>query len=187
MRVIALGFLACALSACGQPDQQQQANARARPATHDITWSHESTPDVITATSSGPSCKQAVVTWVLRNAQGDALWVHSGTFYDMTAGGAPPADAPDVTSAQMDTFLSGWADVTVAHTSELPEWREGVASLSESVQGFSYDTPFDRETYEMMRARNLPQLCFAAAVEASHCLIMDPASHAPTVIVMFGP
>ncbi|WP_395644454.1 hypothetical protein [Terricaulis sp.] len=187
MRIIVFGLAAIALSACGQPAQQPQAGACTRTATHEVAWSQDGAADVITAASAGPSCKQAVVTWTLRNAQGDALWVHAGTFYDMTAGGAPPADAPAVTNEQMDTFLAGWADVTLTRSSELPEWREGAASLSESVQGMSYDTPFDRETYEAMRARNLPQLCFAAAVEASHCLIMDPVSHSPTVIVMFGP
>lgn len=189
MRFLALGLLALALGACGQPAQQQQhaAEGCARTASHQVTWSQQGAPDVITTTSSGPTCKQAAVTWVLRNAQGDALWVHAGTFYDMTAGGLPPPDAPDVTTEQMDVFLNGWADVTVNRTSQLPEWKQGAASLSESVQGFSYDTPFDRETYEALRARDLPQICFAATVEASHCLIMDPASHAPSIMVMFGP
>ena len=45
----------------------------------------------------------------------------------------------------------------------LPEWREGVATLTESATTFAYDTPFDRETYEMLRARNLPMFCYAAA------------------------
>lgn len=190
MRFLALGLIALALGACGQAGQTQQHGATescARTAAHEVTWSQDGAPDVITTASSGPSCKQAIVTWTLRNAQGDALWVHAGTFYDMTAGGAPPADAPAVSNEQMDVFLNGWADVTTNHSGELPEWKEGVASLSESVQGLSYDTPFDRETYEAMRARNLPQLCFAAAVEGSQCLIMDPATHSPIVIVTFGP
>jgi len=190
MRRIVFALAALALGACGQNQQQASTSSEtgcARTATHEVTWSSESAPDTITASSQGPTCLQAVVTFVLRNAEGDALWAFSGTHYDLTAGGNPPEDAPDVTDAQMDEFLAGWANVTLSRTSELPEWREGVATLAESVQGFSYDTPFEREVYEMMRARNLPTLCYAAAAEASQCLVMDPASHAPTMIVAFGP
>ncbi|MEZ6022191.1 MAG: hypothetical protein R3C16_01975 [Hyphomonadaceae bacterium] len=37
----------------------------------------------------------------------------------------------------------------------------------------------------MLRAGDLPMLCYAAAVEASQCLIIDPLSHAPAMIVAF--
>jgi len=130
---------------------------------------------------------QAVVTFVARNAAGDPLWAFASTYYDMTAGGAPPEGAPAVLVADVDRFLAGWADVTTQRSSELPEWREGVATLTESATTFAYDTPFDRETYEMLRARNLPMICYAAAVEASQCLIVDPASRAPAMIVAYGP
>jgi hypothetical protein len=190
MRRIVFALAALALAACGQSQQQTASTSEAgcaRSATHEITWSDESAPDLITTTSQGPSCLQAVVLFVLRNAEGDALWTFAGTHYDMTAGGTPPEDAPAVTDAQMDEFLAGWANVSQQRSGELPEWRAGVATLTESVQGFSYDTPFDHETYEMLRARNLPMLCYAAAAEASQCLVMDPASRSPTMIVAFGP
>ena len=38
----------------------------------------------------------------------------------------------------------------------------------------------------MLRARNLRMICYAAAVEATQCLVIDPASHAPTMIVAYG-
>jgi hypothetical protein len=69
----------------------------------------------------------------------------------------------------------------------LPEWREGVDTLSSSAPTFSYNTPFERNTYEMLRARSLPMICYAAAVEATQCLVIDPASNAPTMIVAYGP
>ena len=87
----------------------------------------------------------------------------------------------------MDTFLSSWADVTASTTNTLPQWREGVATLTESASTFAYETPFDRETYEMLRARNLRMICYAAAVEGTQCLIIDPASRAPTMMVAYGP
>jgi hypothetical protein len=59
--------------------------------------------------------------------------------------------------------------------------------LTEGAETFSYDTPFDREVYEMLRARDLPMICLAAALEGSQCLIVDPATHAPALMVAYGP
>lgn len=185
MRILILAA-ALALSACGQTGATADAGC-ARSATHEVTWSSESAPDTITTRSDGPSCAQAVVTFVARNADGDPLWAFASTYYDMTMGGIPPEGAPPVSNEQMDTFLTGWANVTLQRSSELPEWREGFANLSASAQTFSYDTPFDRETYEMLRARNLQMICYAAAVEGSQCLIIDPASHAPIMMAAYGP
>jgi hypothetical protein len=180
--------VALALCACSE---QQQASAPeqgcTRTASHEVTWTNANAADVITTRAEGPSCAQAVVTFVARNAEGDPLWAFASTYYDMMAGGVPPEGAPEVTVEQVDTFLAGWADVTLSRSSSLPAWREGVATLTESATTFAYDTPFDRETYEMLRSRDLPMICYAAAVAASQCLIIDPLSGAPAMIVAYGP
>ena len=88
---------------------------------------------------------------------------------------------------QVETFLAGWADVTQKTSADLPEWREGMSRPGEGVEALAYDTPFDRDVYEACVARALPMICYAAAVEAAQCLIIDPASHAPTMIVAYGP
>jgi hypothetical protein len=178
--------LTLALAGCGQP-APQQADGCARSATHDVVWSQAETPDVITTSAHGPTCSQAVVTFVARKANGDPLWAFAALYYDLTLGGAPPDDAPALTEAQMDTFLASWADVTRTTTNTLPEWRVGAATLSESAQTFSYDTPFDRETYEMLRTQNLPMICYQAAVEGTQCLIVDPPTGAAIMFVAYGP
>jgi hypothetical protein len=179
---------ALALSACGQGAEVVSSDAGcSRSATHEVTWSNEGAPDTITTRAEGPTCAQAVVTFVARDAAGDPLWAFASTYYDMTMGGVPPEGAPPVTNEQMDEFLAGWANVSATTSNTLPEWLEGVATLTESATTFAYDTPFDRETYEMLRARNLPMFCYAAAVEATQCLVIDPASNAPTMIVAYGP
>jgi hypothetical protein len=188
MRRFVFALAALALAACGQPTQTAEStDGCARVATHEVTWTSAETPDTITTHAEGPSCSQAIVTFVARNGAGDPLWAFASTYYDLTAGGLPPEDAPAVTPEQIETFLAGWADVSEGRSSDLPEWREGVATLTESATTFAYDTPFDRETYEALRARNLPMICYAAAAEASQCLIIDPASNAPTMIVAYGP
>lgn len=185
MRWIICALAAATLAACGEREVAS-GDGCTRVATHDVTWTNADAPDVITTRSDGPSCTQAVVTFVARNAQGDALWAFASTHYDLTAGGLPPEDAPAVTPTQMDEFLASWANVTESSSGDLPEWRADAATLTESATTFAYDTPFERETYEMLRQRNLPMICYAAAAEASQCLIVDPASHAPIMIVAYG-
>lgn len=187
MRILPLAAT-LALAACGAADDVASSTSGCeRSATHEVTWSTAGAPDTITTRAEGPTCAQAAVTFVARNANGDPLWAFASTYYDMTMGGIPPEGAPAVSNEQMDAFLASWAEVTEQNSNALPEWREGFDSLSASAQTFAYDTPFDRETYEMLRARNLPMICYAAAVEASQCLIVDPASQAPAMMAAFGP
>lgn len=185
MRILIL-VAAFALSACERAATTADAGC-ARTATREVAWSNPGSPDIITTRADGPSCAQAAVTFVARNSSGDPLWAFASTYYDMTIGGVPPEGPPAVSVEQMDQFLAGWADVTLQRSGELPEWREGFDTLSASAQTFSYDTPFDRETYEMLRARDLQMICYAAAVEGSQCLIIDPASRAPTLMAAYGP
>jgi len=178
-----------ALSACGErPAPQSAANdACTREATHQVTWSNAAAADVISARAEGPSCTQAVVLLTLRNARGDALWTIANTFYDMTAGGVPPEDAPATAPQDVDRFLAAWVDATQLRSSQLPEWREGMSRPGEGVEALGYHSWFERDVYEAMRARDLPLLCFAVAAEGVQCLMMDPASHAPSVLVAYGP
>jgi len=188
MRAFALAVAALALSACGSENSsnQTEASACAAQATHNVTWSETERQDAIVARAEGPSCTQAVVVWTMRNADGDALWVFASTYYDMTAGGNPPDDAPATEASAVQEFLTSWVNVTEMRSGQLPEWRADQSRPGEGVEPFGYETPFDREVYDMMRQRNLPTICYAAAVAAVQCLVMDPASHAPTMIVAYG-
>lgn len=182
MRFLALAAL-LALSACGQ-DRAEAGCARG--ANHEITWSSQGAQDTVSARAEGPSCAQAVVTLSIRNAAGDPLWAFASTHYALQAGdGALPEDVEKVSEEEMDTFLAGWTDLSMQSSGELPQWAEGQARLTGET--FSYDTPFEREAYEMLRERDLPMACFQAAAEGSQCLVIDPLSHAPTMIVAYGP
>jgi hypothetical protein len=187
MRTILFVIAALGLTACAEPPAPNAAAAAcSQTVTHNVTWSQSDAPDVITAHGEGPSCKQAVVTFVARNAQGDPLWTFASTYYDLKMGGIPPEGAAEVSEDELQRFLTSWADVTEIHANELPEWREDMSRPGEGVEALGYETPFDREVYEAMRTRNLPTICYAAAVAAVQCLIIDPASHAPTMIVAYG-
>jgi hypothetical protein len=188
IRFVAIGALALLLAACqpATPDRTQSASAGCeRTSTKQVEWSGGEAQDTVTARAEGPSCAQAVVTLTIRNAAGDPLWTFASTYYDMTIGGHSN-EPPAVSADEADQFLASWVDVTINRSGELPEWRAGSENLGEAAEGMSYFTDLDRDTYEMLRARNLPQLCFAASVGASHCLVIDPMSQAPIVIAAYG-
>lgn len=193
MRAIAFLIAAFALAACVQregPTRPQGAgDACTRNATHAVTWSNEGEPDTVSAISEGPSCAQAVVTLVVRNANGDPLWTFANTYYDLHTGGAPPpgVTAPAVTVETMEKFLDSFADVTTMQSSQLPDWAEGAEGPADAARPFHYSTAYQRDTYEALRAGNRPLICYAAAAEATQCLIKDPASNSAAVIVAFGP
>jgi hypothetical protein len=189
MRGRMLSVVVLLLSACGQQTQTAFApttSGCARSATHDVVWTDPQTPDTITARSEGPSCAQTVVSLVARNASGDPLWTFINTYHDITTGGAAIDDTPAVSPEQVDHFLAGWADVTAQTSNQLPEWRQGADNVGTN-GGLTYTTAFSRESYEAMRQRNLRMICYAAAVAATQCLVVDPSSNSPAMIVAYGP
>lgn len=186
MRALATCAVAVFLAACNpHGDGARSDSACVRVATRSTNWSSEQSVDTISARAEGPTCAQSVVTFTIRNADGDPLWTFASTFYEMTVGGR--TDEPAAVSAEeVDSFLASWVDVTVNRSSDLPAWTEGADALSAAADGMSYYTDLNRETYEDLRGRNLPQLCFAAGVDSSRCLVVDPHTHAPLAIVAFG-
>ena len=193
MRAIAFLIVAVALGACVQregPTRPQGAgDACTRNATHTVTWSSQDAPDMISAISEGPSCAQAVVTLVVRNADGDPLWVFANTYHDLHTGGvAPPGIAPPaVTVEEMEKFLQSFANVTAMQSGQLPHWTDGAPGPADASRPFHYSTAYQRDTYEALRASNRPLICYAAAAEATQCLIMDRASNSAAIVVAFGP
>ena len=185
MRMLFLCLALAGLAACSRGGDAESACSYV--ARHELAFSSPDAPDAAIARAEGPSCAQAVATLTLRDAQGDLLWALAKPYYDLTVGGAAPEGAPEPSADEVEAFLAAWADLTIMRSSALPAWPEGAASLAEASDIFAYETPFDRETYERLRALDLPQVCYAIAAEASECLIMDPASNAPAIIVRFGP
>ncbi|MFZ2029011.1 MAG: hypothetical protein WAU68_01770 [Vitreimonas sp.] len=188
MRRMILGAAALLLCACGQQTQTATTSASSgceRSATHQVLWTDAEAPDTISVRAEGPSCSQAVVSLVARNAQGDPLWTFINTYHDMTTGGVATDDTPAVSPQQVDHFLAGWANVTAQTSGQLPEWREGAENVG-SNGGLTYTTSFSRESYEAMRQRNARMICYAAAVAATQCLVVDPSSNSPAMIVAYG-
>ena len=193
MRAVVFLIAAFALAACVQregPTRPQGAgDACTRSATHVVTFSDATQPDTVSAMSAGPSCAQAVVTLVVRDANGDPLWAFAKTYHDLRTGGVPPPGVapPAVSVENMQKFLDSLADVTTMQSGQLPDWIDGAAGPTDASRPFHYSTAYQRDTYEALRASNRPLICYAAAAEATQCLIIDSASNSPAVVVAFGP
>jgi hypothetical protein len=193
MRAVVFLLASLALAACVQregPSRPQGAgDACTRTVTHSVTWSNQSDPDTVSATSQGPSCAQAVVTFIVRDARGDPLWTFANTYYDLHTGGVRPPGVipPSVSVEAMEKFLQSFVDVTTMQSQQLPQWAEGAPAPADASRPFHYSTAYTRETYEALRASNRALICYAAAAEATQCLIIDPSTNAAAVIVAFGP
>ncbi|MGE0045692.1 MAG: hypothetical protein AB7J28_16595 [Hyphomonadaceae bacterium] len=202
---------ALALAACAPPQQQtgtqsaqqggavEAANPGPLPAPAEITqgcgaertrtlsYFGYQQPLTLTARADGPSCPNAVVTLVLRDPAGRPLWVLAGPYHGLATLGDPEMLDDPVSRDDVALFLDRWVQPTQNRTGEMPDWPETAASLQEAEgPGIIYFTPHGRETYLALRQHNLPMLCFINAWESSECLIIDPASHMPSVFVRFG-
>ena len=187
MRVFLVVAATLALCACERGSDTQVVAGCMRTATHEVTWTYADAADVITTSSQGPTCQQAVVTLVVRNASGDPLWSFASMYYGMRFGGLPPENAPSVPVEDMEAFLASWADTTTMRSGELPQWNEDEDAPAAADSAFTYETPLDREAYRTQRDRNLPMICYAAGVETTQCLIAPPGSRTPSMIVAYGP
>jgi len=187
--LVAILSLAACVQREGPSRPEGGDSACARNATHSVTWSNQTDADTISAHSEGPSCAQAVITFVIRNASGDPLWTFASTYYDLHTGGVPPPGItpPVVTVEEMQKFLDGTVNVTQMRSGQMPDWAEGAAGPADATRPLHYNTAYPRETYEALRASDRPLLCYAAAADATQCLIIDPASNSPAVIIAFGP
>lgn len=185
MRFMLLGALALALTACGQREEIAAGDGCALSASTQVTWSSAQAQDTITATAEGPSCANAVLTFVVRTAEGEPIWAVAAPYAELTVGGRTDPES-DVAPETVQTFLESWVDVTLNTTEALPAWPEGADTLGGAVEGMAYYTELDREVYESLRTRNLNQLCYAAGVDASQCLVIDPQTNRPMRMVAFG-
>jgi hypothetical protein len=186
MRIAFIIAALTALASCNQ-ETARMSDACALSAESQFTFSNSEAPDAASARAFGPSCNQAVVLLTLRNAAGDALWTHAGSYHAMVHGGPPPPGAPPVSEEDLQLFLNAWADVSINSSADLPPWSEDAARPGEEGQPFAYVTPFDREAYERLRAQDLAQVCFAAGAETSRCLVLDPATRTPALLAEYGP
>jgi hypothetical protein len=149
--------LAAMIAACA-PQQRCDLTA-----VHEISFTNAAEPDSITARSFGQSCDQAVILFVVRDAEGAPLWSWTGALAQRFG----ETFSADDREAVQD-FLARWVQASLETTRSAPEWNALAAG----------QTTLDQLTYEDIRARDLPMLCHFSATARQTCAFWEPAAGA---------
>lgn len=163
-------LLACLSALCATlasaPASEAQEDCTLRAST---SWAPEGQPALLVeAFSDGPACAQAVVTLVIRGADGAALYAEA--FVAAWNFLLRDADTPD----RMEVALRRWIDpheFNLASAAALPEWPAGSDGPGGEFPFYPAEIYNDRDSYEALRAADLPLYCVVAGAESGLCLV----------------
>lgn len=116
----------------------------------------------ISAVAVGESCGTAVVRFVLKTSDGRTLFTLTAPARDLDVAEGASADA------LKDAIERSLPDSAV-RAAAYPQWKEGAPT--------PLGTEFNRETYEAIRAQNLPVICIKLASAPQTCFASDPNSN----------
>jgi hypothetical protein len=149
------------LSACGKHQETAQCDVSVN---ENITFSEPG--DKIAARAFGEGCDKAVALYVITTPEGHPIWTWASPMAH-----AFGAQFDRATEEELGAFLAQWAQPQIARTSAAPAWTRDIK------------TPFDRATYEDVRARDLPMLCQLTGVGRETCIFYEPAAAAATPLL----
>ncbi|MBC7768751.1 MAG: hypothetical protein H7124_08180 [Phycisphaerales bacterium] len=145
----------------------QNASARGCHAVATQNWAAGDQALSIDATSAGPDCEHGVATIVIRDTEGEVLWVTAyPTAQVMTLQDARDAEA-------MEAAMREWIapeNNTMETTAALPPWPENAEAPTAGEFPFYVEEGLDRDAYESIRAANHPLYCYVQGMESLACL-----------------
>jgi hypothetical protein len=167
VKKILLAALILALIAGCAPESARDACALS--ASTPARFSSADGDDLVVARALGPNCAQSVALFIVQDVEGEPVWTWTAplarTFGEHFRA-APPAE--------LKAFIDAWSVAHVARTSEAPAWTDA-AFLPDGVLA----AHLDQETYQDVRARDLPMLCHLTGVARQTCIFYEPvAAHA---------
>lgn len=119
------------------------------------------------AFSNGPTCELAVVTLVIRGADGKVLWTDSSAAEHLMtfAGIKTPKD--------MSAALSDWLtqNPNRKSTANLPPWKKGAEAPAAGE--FPFHPDVDQETYERIRSEKQALFCYVQGMESEACVAIS--------------
>jgi hypothetical protein len=130
-------------------------------ATHEFSFGSSDTVDAITAQAIGPSCDKAIGLYVVRDAEGFAIWSWSAPLRHAFGDVFAPED-----TEHTQQFLDRWVLPVLETTQSAPAWGDLAAG----------QTTLDQLTYEDVRARDLPMLCHFSGTARQTCVFWEPAA-----------
>ncbi len=174
MRLVLIAGVLALTAACtfvaSTPTQSRTAAATGCGANASGHWQADANTNfTLEAQSFGADCAKAVAVIVIRDAQGDVQWAEAApAAHIMTL-----AQAHDV--AAMQTALGEWinsSNHTIASSSALPEWPRGANGPQNGEFPFHPEEGADRQSYEALRAANVPVYCYVQGMESQACLAL---------------
>lgn len=124
----------------------------------------------VEASSAGPDCEHAVATLVIRDPANRVLWAEAyPAEFVMTLTEAHDAGA-------MRTALAEWIDSsnhTIATSAAFPEWPANAETPVSGEFPFYPEPGWERDSYEALRARDVPVFCYVQGMESQACLAWD--------------
>lgn len=166
MRMLMIAGALALLAACA-PAEEQDVMSEGCDARGVGAWNIGAEAFSVEATTSGPDCARAVATLVIRNASGEAIWADAHIASDIMMF----APAHDI--AAMNTALGEWTTngTAMQNTSALPEWPANADGPQNGEFPFYLNEGYTRESYNTMRAANIPMFCYVQGMESMRCII----------------
>lgn len=157
---VVLAFCVAAVAACDQAASPDRSGCAEQASS---VWNAYR----VEATSSGPDCARAVVTLVVRDKGGAAVWT------DAAPGAQLMTFASVKTGPEMAKALGEWLEQNSSfdNTAELLPWNEGAEQPSGEFP-FYPDQSVDRTYYEGLRAAKLPMFCYVQGMESLACIVL---------------
>jgi hypothetical protein len=124
---------------------------------------------LVTATTSGPTCRQSVALLIVRDTDGNVVWTDARAAAHVMGLSTPETRSP------MAGALQAWiADGARGQTTaDLPPWpRAAEPPVTPSGFEFAPESWIDRALYLEIRARADPMFCYVQGMESLACLFL---------------
>ncbi|MBI1187986.1 MAG: hypothetical protein GC206_11770 [Alphaproteobacteria bacterium] len=160
-------LVAAALAGCGRSGETTRCDAEASSA---VVFSAPDANDAVEARAIGADCGAAVAVLAVRSHEGVPIYAWAAPMHPTFGDSFAPRVETPLSRQEMQAFLDRWAAAASATTGAAPAWHEGIV------------TPFSRETYEDIRDRNAPMLCFLSSVARETCIYWESGVAAAGVL-----
>jgi ABC-type Fe3+-hydroxamate transport system substrate-binding protein len=163
---------AAALCACGAPTTATTEIAAGCEATASSSWTPAGGASAygVTAASEGADCANANATLTITDAAGAVVWTETfpANQVMMLAHATTPED--------MTQALAEWVNPNTSPfqtTADLPVWPVGAEGPTHEEFPFYPEEGARQDTYEGLRSRAVPVICYVQGMESSACLTLE--------------
>lgn len=158
MRVLLAALCAAFLSACAGESAARRCDLTA---SSEITFTSAGAADVVEVRTFGPDCSAAVAVFTVRSHEGLPVYAWASPMHPAFGDSFAPRTQDAASRGEVQDFLDRWSAPEVSTTRTAPPWSEDLTILQ------------DAATYEDIRARDAPMLCFLSSVARQTCIYWE--------------